>query len=267
MILREIDRILNHGAGKMKRWRALDILMQTTRSSKRTIQRVISNGMGTFWRDGKNGVLYFSGIDRVCRLMDIDSIRSKWFDIPIDHLFGKPSDVKSMIVCCVAARDERPVSIANLAERLGVSERIIQYYISSNVKKNGCFYKHKNLSILSIESNEKDATKVCGRLSDEGIHSEVMEWKDGRIAVCKRIPNTILSKFQRSNSDRIRYRLRGMSGKNDVSSHERLYAKGKERGCLHYSDSARNRSGTIFVKKGGRPVEIWSSEESPIENP
>jgi len=265
-ILRTIDRFLNRGAGSIGRRCAVALLMQTMDlSSKRTVQRMISDGMGLFWRDGKNGLLYLCGIKHICRMMDVDHIRSKWFNIPMNLLFGRPAEVKSLIVCCVAARDGVPVSIANLVERLGISERSLHYHIEANTGPGKNFFKRHNLMMISMEPSARDAARRCHELIGEGVPVEVMEWRDGRFAVCRRLPNTILSRFQRMDSERIRYRLRMLSGLREVEIHERLYSRGKREGAYTNFDSARNMYGPVFVSKHGRPVEMWISSETKPE--
>lgn len=268
-LLRTIDRILNRGAGKIGKRCAIAILMQTMDfPSKRTVQRMISDGMGLFWRDGKNGTLYLCGIKHICRIMDIDYIRSKWYNIPMNTLFGSPSEVKSLVVCCVAARDGVPVSIANLVERLGISERTLHYYIAANTGPGKNFFKRQNLMVISMEDGAREAARKARELIEEGVPVEIMEWKDGRFAVCRRLPNTILSRFQRTDSERIRYRLRALSGLGEIEAHERLYSRGKRKGTYINFDSARNIHGPVYVRKQGRPVEMWAPLGSrPIGSP
>lgn len=223
--------------------------------SKRTCQRVISDGVGFFWRNDDKGFLYLTGIIPLCLLMGVEHIFSKWLIIPMEKLCGSSREIKAMLTCCVASRDERPVSVENLSERMNLSPRSIHYYMKMN---KGDFIFLENNCVMMTASNNREAISKCKELESQGIYASIIESHDGTLSICKRLPNTIVSPFQRSGTSRIRYKMKMLTGNAFTrNEYQRLYAKNDEKGINSHVGMVNNRFSPIFKVRGGRPIEMW----------
>lgn len=257
VILRRIDQMLMNGTGRVVRSKSVHLLSQMMGTSERTIQRVIMDGMRMFWRDGGNGFLYLTGIRPLCLLMGVKTIFSKWFIIPMGMFSRKMSEMRAILTCCVAAKDERPVSVENLVRRLGLSERTIHNHLK--IGTGGPFQSTKNVLSLCEFDDEVCARDKLFSLANEGIPVEIVERDDGSLMVCRRLPNTWRSELQREGVKRVRKRLKEFIGDDPTQKKfPRLYVEEEGKGPIVRSDVVRNRFRSIHGS-AGEQVEIWKT--------
>lgn len=260
LIIRKIDHLTSQGGGRVNRLGMIRILCELMGISRRTVQRMVSDGMGTFWRDGRNGFLYLTGIDALCCLLDVENIFSKSITLPLESLCITSTPLKSMLVCLVASKSGRPVSIANLVDRLGISERSLHYYIKMNTGDR--FFPRNNACIIHKTKDRMEAFRICHEIIRGGSWAEIVESSDGTFHVCRRMPNTFVNTLHRSGTSRIRYRLRMKTGRRPMmQEHPRMYAKGKEEGAISHIGLWRNMYSPVFSIRDGRLFEMWIDQD------
>ena len=261
MIIRKIDHLTTSGGGRVRKAGMIRLLCDLMGISRRKVQKMVADGKGLFWRDGRNGFLYLMGIDQLCRLLDAENIFSKWMTLPLESLCITSTPLKSMLVCLVASKNDRPVSIANLVDRLGISERSLHYYIEMN--QGDKFFSRNNACVISRTEDRLDAFRKCQEIKRGGSWAEIVESSDGMFHVCRRMPNTFMNTLRRSGTSRIRYRLRMRTGRRSMlQTHTRTYAKGKENGAISHVGLWRNMYSPVFSIRNGRLCEMWEERES-----
>ncbi len=254
LLLRHLDRKRNKGTGRVKRSAAVRQIAILQDCSHRTALRIIQQGMGTFWKEGR-GFLYLVGQVPLCEKLGVSEISSKWFLLPCHYLMGVSRNVRGLLACMVAARDERPVSVANLAGRCGISERTMWHYLDK-WQKMGLFRAVKNYERIESFLELARAQSLLNTFEgDESWHCIATDGSS--YYVCRRLPNTYACILNRSGTNRIRYRMMRRNGRPQRSPYQRLYAKGKEIGEKMKIGMMRDKYGPLFQTRNGRAIVIW----------
>jgi hypothetical protein len=126
-VLRTACNVMGDGGGCVPFVEAENLLSRILFLSSHTIQRTIKEGSSTFWRLGESG-FHLQTPRAVADKLEVNGVSKFAFSVPLYLFEGGFRVARAILLLCVAGRDRRPVSVINLAERCGVSERTVQNY-------------------------------------------------------------------------------------------------------------------------------------------
>ena len=220
MLLRHADTMLNDGSGRVRRSTAVHYLSERLALTERRIRQIIISGMGAFWRSGKHDWLYLVGVLRLCDVLDVRGLISRYVLVAHDVIANDFSKTRPLISAMAACMFAYPTAVAYIAKACGVSKRTIQRHLAD---ANDMLIIRRNVLMLH-QSREADAAMaardaiVASHRHPEGSVS-IKVANNGTYCVVREMPNTYDFISGRASYGKLRYRLKRRRGIVEKSGH------------------------------------------------
>lgn len=186
------------GSGLVAINELVEIAQKTLGVSKSQAYRVVSSGVGVFWREPRHKTVGLFSHLRAYYNLGIEMFSSKPVRLTVAQI-GYDSDnysgsyIKDLMVCCVASWDSggSAIAVETIAELTGVSTRTVRRQIKyMSCRPNGIVldvstcYKVKCDNINQIEANAR-----VQQLNSNGMVKYHSAPKDGQYAILERVGN------------------------------------------------------------------------------
>lgn len=213
MMLRHADSLFNDGSGRVRRSMAVRHLAERLNLTERRIRQIIASGMGIFWREGRRDWLYLIGILRLCDVLGVRALISRYITVAYDVVANDLSGVRPLVSAMAACGFNKPTAVGYIAKACGVSERTLQRHLTDSsdmliVRRNMlCLYQSRDLSEVTlaleaaVESGKYPPASISIKMAANGVH-----------CVMREMPNTYDFVSGRASYGKLRYRLKRRRG-------------------------------------------------------
>lgn len=257
-VLRHADSEGNSGTGRVQRSRAVRYLADHLELSPRRVRQIIAGGMGTFWRAGRGDRLYLIGILRLCDLLGVKVLVSRYALVSYSIMADALSKTKPLISTIAACTFRHPTAVDYIAGACGVSGRTVQRHLAES---NDMLIVTRNLLILHQCRDRLEAEASRDAALEAGEHPagsiDIKITADGILCVVREMPNTYNIVTGRMSYGRLRYRLKRRRGvvetkpERDTEFH-RPDIDYKRSGIMHLGEMSG------YTGRVEEPTEVWS---------
>ena len=241
MVLRHADEVLNQGSGRVRRSVAVRNLSERLAITERRVRQLITSGMGTFWRPGKHDCLYLVGILRLCDILDVRALISRYVTVPHGVISNDLATTKPLISAIAACMFVHPTAVPYIAKACGLSERTMQRHLAEArdvlIVRHNLLVLHQTRSMVEAEM-ALDAARMSGEHPYASLR--IKTTSNGTHCVMREMPNTYDFASGRASYGKLRYRLKRRRGVVEKKGHadgsRRPMAQYKKMGIMNLVD-------------------------------
>lgn len=186
------------GSGLVAINELVEIAKKTLGVSRSQAYRVISSGVGVFWRETKHKTVGLFSHLRAYHNLGIEMFSAKPVRLTVAQVgYGsdnyRGSDIKDLMVGCVASWDSggSPIAVETIASLTGISSRTIQRQIQYMTNRSdGIVLDVDTCHKIKCDNiNQMEAYALVQKLNSSGIVRYHSVPKDGKYAILERVGN------------------------------------------------------------------------------